>query len=542
MITWKLKPGKLLAVAGCAAIALFEVYSPALNGPFVLDDLSLPFASPEAERLPFRQWILNRPALMASYYANFAMSGAGPFSYHVTNVFLHFLTGLVVFAILRKWFTPALAGFGAGLFLFHPLQTEAVAYVASRSDVLSTLAGYGGLAFYLWRKRDGRAIGFVDAAVSLASVGCAVLAKEQAVVLPALFLLTDFFTGDRITRNWRLHLPVAAAGIAGGIWVLSSLRLSGGTAGFSVEGIRWSEYFLTQCRVIWRYLALAVVPLWQNVDPQVAVSRSMADPIVLAALAGLAAVSGAAWIFRGKFPMAVLGWFVWLALIAPTSSFVPLADVAAERRMYFPFLGLVLIALEGARRWNARPVAMAAILVVCAGLTWSRAAIWGDPIALWKDTVEKSPGKSRPHFQLAYAYYETQQYGLAVAEFERTAGLQRPDVRLLVDWALALDGAGKPDEALRKLEQAAPLDSGGTAWSQIGMIHGKYGRYDRALEALARAETAQPGFAMTYVYRGHVYRARGEFKKAAADYRRALGLDPGLRMAADGLRAVTTGR
>jgi tetratricopeptide (TPR) repeat protein len=438
----------------------------------------------------------------------------------VTNVFLHLLNGLLVFVILRRWFEIPLAGFGAALFLFHPLQTEAVAYVASRSDVLSTLFAYGALAFYL-RRRQG--IGFGGAALVIALLGAAVLTKEQTAVLPVLLILADYFSGDGIAKNWRLHGPVALAGVAGVAWVLRALQYAGKSAGFAVEGMKWYEYFFTQCRVIWRYLGLAVLPLGQNADTDFPISRSLADHGAIVGLAGLAAASVAAWIYRKRFPAAALGWFLFLTSIAPTSSFVPIADVVAERRMYFPFLGILLIAAEGARRVKIPVAAMAAMVAVCAGLTWSRAAVWGDPIELWKDTVTKSPNKARPHFQLAYAYYAAEQYGPSLAEFERTAQLQKADVRLLV-----LDGAGKPDEALAKLEAASRMERSGHVLALMGMIHAKNARYEKALEALAEAEKADPRFAMTYVYRGNVHRIQGRTAEAQADYERALGIDPGL--------------
>ena len=140
--------GKHIVIGGLAAAVVFEIYSPSLQGPFLLDDRYLPFMNPDAARLPIQIWLGSRPLLGASFWFNYQLSEIDPVSYHVVNVALHLLAGLVAFLLLRKTLELAgeprkgrdlLAAFGAGWFLLHPLQTEAVAYVASRSDVLSTL-------------------------------------------------------------------------------------------------------------------------------------------------------------------------------------------------------------------------------------------------------------------------------------------------------------------------------------------------------------------------------------------------------------------
>lgn len=55
-------------------------------------------------------------------------------------------------------------------------------------------------------------------------------------------------------------------------------------------------------------------------------------------LAALLIVAGAAWLWRRRFPLASLGVFVFLVLLAPTSSFLPIADPLVERRMYLPMI------------------------------------------------------------------------------------------------------------------------------------------------------------------------------------------------------------
>ena len=63
-------------------------------------------------------------------------------------------------------------------------------------------------------------------------------------------------------------------------------------------------------------------------------------------------------------------------------------------------------------------------------------------------------------------------------------------------------------------------------YAQIGMIYGKRDRFQEALIALEQAEKIDPRFEMTYVYRGNIHAARGEYDTAAGWYRHALAINP----------------
>src|SRR5271169_1190253 len=87
-----------------AFCAVYQVYSPALNGPFLLDDSYLPYMLPNFYVLPIGDWIRGlRPLLMFSYWLNFKQSGNEvTFGYHMTNVVIHFLNGALIYFAVRK--------------------------------------------------------------------------------------------------------------------------------------------------------------------------------------------------------------------------------------------------------------------------------------------------------------------------------------------------------------------------------------------------------------------------------------------------------
>ena len=537
------------AAALAGLFLVLEVYGPALNGAFVLDDRYLPFMDPAIAQASIKGWVLGlRPLLSFSYWLNYQSSGTESYAYHLTNVFLHFLGSIVIGLVAAKLLTLGgttgrerniLSVIAGGLFLLHPMQTESVAYVASRSEVLSVLLYFSGFAVFLYRRTES--ITILRSLAIVALFAAAISTKEHTLTLAALLLMADYFWGlGGIRKNWPLYGILAIAG-AWGAFVVGRVLKGASTAGFNVPGLTPTTYFFTQCRVIWTYVRLFFLPAGQNVDPDVAVSASLLDHGAIAGLLGLVALVVAAWIYRKRFPLVAFGVFMFILLLAPTSSFIPISDVQAERRLYLPFLGLVLICLEFLRRlkWSQMVGAGAAILAVCSILTYQRSQVWASPIDLWKDAAAKSSKKWRPRFQLAYAYYDAGDFARASDAYEAASHLEPPGFNLLVDWALALDAQGKPQEALIKLQQASMLESSAHVQALIGMVYAKQSKWQEALAALERAEKIDPRFDVTYLYRGNIYEAAGDKASAAAQYQRAIALNPVNQAARDALARVS---
>jgi hypothetical protein len=532
--------------AGIAGlIVVFQIYAPALNAAFVLDDRYLPYFSAHTSDR-FSDWVgLVRPLLMASYWINYAIAGGSePFGFHVTNVLIHFMTavmaGLIV-AKLVEWagvtgrMRAALGVISCALFLVHPLQVEAVAYTSGRSDALSTLFYYAAFTVFLYRRKES--IGLLEAFGVLVLFGAAIGSKENTLTLPALLLLTDYFWGrGSLMKNRILYGLLAIAGAIGAKMVWNIIR-NQQTAGFKTEGMTPVTFFFTECRVTWTYIRMFFLPFGQNVDPDVPISQTVIDHGAIVGLIALVGLMGAAWIYRKQFPLAAFGVFVFLLLSAPTSSFVPIKDVMSERRVYLPMIGLLLICCEVLRRLTySRVVQIGAIaLVVCSVLTYKRSEIWASPLTLWTDAVSKSPNKYRPQFQLGFAQFERAQCPAAVRSFEAASRLQAADNELLVDWALALDCAGRQAEAIDKLKQALQFGETAHIHTQIARVYMRQQQWQGALAELARAQQLDPNYDMTYLYRGNIYQISGDRQAAAREIQRALQLNPDNQVARQAL-------
>jgi tetratricopeptide (TPR) repeat protein len=113
-----------------------------------------------------------------------------------------------------------------------------------------------------------------------------------------------------------------------------------------------------------------------------------------------------------------------------------------------------------------------------------------------------------------------------VAQYAAAARLEPPTYGLLYNWGLASNELGQPDLALEKLWEAAGLEPSAQVYSQIGMVYARQSRWTEALDALARAETFDPGSDMIYDNRGGIRAHNHDLPGALADYRRALALNP----------------
>ncbi len=537
--------------------ALFEVYGPAIRGPFVFDDLYLPYSNPHAESLPLKIWLGVRPVLGLSFWSDFHLWGTDTLPYHATNLLFHFAAGVVLFFIFRKLLTMGqtadptrtiLAAFGAALFLFHPIQTEVAAYVASRSEALSVLFFFAAFCAFLYRPTP--AIRWPAAAAVLALFLLAIGSKEHTVTLPALLLLTDYFwnPGFRLSGirgNARLYIPMACFALIGALLVLRYIA-SDPMIGFHIEGLNAGTYFLTQCRALFKYIQLFFLPAGQNIDYDFPLSHNLAEHGALIALAGLVLLSVAAFLFRRLYPFAAYGFFAFLLLLSPTSSFVPINDVLVERRLYLPIFGLIVLLFEPLRRLRVKPMALAGglalVCCVAAYASWERAQIWSSPMALFQDAAQKSPGKARVHIGYANALYHQGRCSEAVAEYGAATSLKASDYILLFNLAAAYECINASDDAVTMLNRSIALNPQANAYALLGKIQGKQGKYPESLDSFNAAIELNYKFPPAYVYRAAVYIAMGKPQQAYEDYSECLRLDPGNQLAQQGIAFLTQRR
>src|SRR2546425_2959152 len=356
-------PVAVLIVLGIGA------YWNSLHVPFVFDDLDSIQGNPLIRfggqyYSHFRTYLSPRSLLFLTFALNNSLNGKNPLGYHLVNLFLHIMNGLLVFAaacrIYRVWKpSPNLlpekgyALLAAAFFLVHPLQTESVTFISSRSELLSTMAYLCGLLTFM--AIPEQRIGFFTSLLMLLFLALGFGFKETIVTLPAGILLYDYLFVARtnirsLLLRWRFYLSFIVLGAAGSYWLVRDVfpKVVKDFSGLLV----W-HYFLTQSRVILRYIRLLVFPSGLNLDYDFPISASLLEPGTLFSLLALLVLIFVGWRWRNTQQIYCFSIFWFFLTLSPTSSIIPLPDVIFEHRVYLPLV-CVSLSFPIAMEWLVR--------------------------------------------------------------------------------------------------------------------------------------------------------------------------------------------
>jgi len=533
-------------LAGAFGIALI-VFSPALTGSFVFDDYHLPFYAGAGNETNVRFWIGGvRPVLMLTYWANYLISGLHPLSYHLFNIAIHAANALFVFWILERVLGLAAysgdrrraALFGALCFLVHPLQTESVDYVAGRSELVA--AFFFAACWFTFLNGFEKKTSLLAALGISFLGGLAVLGKESAMTFPAVLLATDLYWGkESTTASVRRHIWLYAVFACGALFaapyairLVASPDILGGNANPLL-------YALSECRAIVYYVRLFVLPIGQNGDWQMLLYRSLTDG---AALAYLVAVLGLlvaiVFTFR-RNKLISFGLLLFLVMLSPTSSFMPIKDVLAERRMYLPSVGLIIALIGVASRVRIKVGhlrwAGAAALVCLAVVSWNRSQVWVSDYQFWRDSAEKNYSNTRAHYGLGTAMLKARDCAGAVRELKVAFSQEPPTEHMRWDLGEAYICAKQPEEALRVFRSIAEKSPTAAVFVRVGYLEASSGDVTSALDAFDHAIALDAGNADAWAYRGLAKVAIQDSNGASADLRHALTIDSSNEIALKGM-------
>ncbi len=524
------------------ALLVLLVYSNSLHGAFLYDDYVDVLENKALEHLwPLRDvfgvltedgWALySRPIVMLSFAINRAISGIEPYSYHLTNLGIHLGATLALFGVVRRTLSlpslrerypgraSVLAFAIALLWGLHPLQTESVSYVTQRYESLTGL--FALLTFYCVSRlpEATRPQGWS----LLAALSCllALGSKEIAASVPLLVLLYDraFLTNtfrEALRKHSTLYLGLLLAWSC--FLVIQLLTPARGWAGF--EGsVPWWRYAMSQPGVILHYLRLSFWPHPLCLDYAWPLAQTWRQ-----ALPGLCSIGAlvlfSLWALIRKPWLGFLAMFFFL-ILAPTSSVVPINDLAVEHRMYLPLAPVIILTVLAVYRLGARPrltrlletrlggiLALFLVLGAPAALgtlTYLRNVDYKNPLNIWQDSVAKAPTNPRARYNYAFHLAEKKYY----------------------------------DEAIRQYKLVTErVPNSPIANSGLGLLFERLGRHHEAIPYLTRSLVLEPGEAKHYVNLGAALFNIRSLEASFICNNRAVKLDPNMAEAHNGLGLV----
>jgi tetratricopeptide (TPR) repeat protein len=263
------------------------------------------------------------------------------------------------------------------------------------------------------------------------------------------------------------------------------------------------------------------------VDHDFPVSHSLTEhgAVFFLALAGAAIT--AAVLFRRKYPLACFGFLLFLILLAPTSSVIPIADPLVERRMYLPILGLILVACDIAGRLRERRLAVwsiGGVVAVFSLLCYQRNLLWGQPEQILANAALESTGKARPYLGLSEMLSTEKRCSEAIPLLQRGERLMPNDFAIQLAWGKVLECEGRPEEALERLRRASAIQKTSFVYQLMGFVYGEMGKVDDAGKAFEEAAQIAPDNSGAHSALGLWNEWVGNLTEAEREYRKALDL------------------
>lgn len=388
-------------------------------------------------------WI---PLTWLSYQLDATLFGMRPLGFHLTNVVLHAINVVLIYAWLRRTTGARWRGLVvAAIFAVHPLHVESVAWIAERKDVLSTF--WLLVALHTYERYAARS-SLMWYLATIIAFALGLLSKSMVVTFPVLLLIVDFWPLQRcvdypssdygpprydVHSMWRLILekvPLLLMSGAVSIVTIAAARSSKAFASIAISE-RVANALQSYCWYIGKTLTpvqlCVLYPLPLNVDWR----WTVAGGILLLGITCYVLVQ------RVRRPVLVFGWAWFLVSLLPVIGLLQVGSQAhADRYSYIPHVGLLtLLVWEGQYLLSLLPgrrkltvFVVATVLTASAWLTANQVRVWHSTETLWRQALVVDPNNWYAHGVLGHLCLESGDLDEAEQHF-RTVIDYRPEER-----------------------------------------------------------------------------------------------------------------
>jgi tetratricopeptide (TPR) repeat protein len=553
---------------------------------FVLDDLDRITGAPLLQSLsnvariflsPYNalQADLYRPLTTLSFAFNNWWGGANPDGYHVFNRVIHILVCLVIFRVLRLLIKqpPHAALLASLLFAVHPIQVEAITYINGRADSMAMLFFVLTWLFFI-RERLPESPSRWNYPLSLVFYFFALLSKESAITWLGVALLTEFvyfsegqirkfFSGlrNRMLTVYPGYILVSCLYL--GLRFLVLKKISHVIVNFLDNPLSQAtllERFLTGMKILFQSIALLLFPIHLSTDysfnqiPVIHHWNSGAGLLVLLLTALLLILL---YFSYGRFPEVFFGLgFFLITYFVVSNIVIPVGTIRADRLLYMPGLGILLVAgallarlestlaLPPAR--NAFRIGVTLLIALLAFRTVLRNNDWKDPFTLFEKTAQTSPGSAKAHEALGLQYFNRKDYDRAMSEYQMAESIYPNYPELLGNIGDLYILQEKYKEAIGYLRRAVTMapqfpalrQDLATALRKNGDFAGAIAEEDRIIDFYDELIRKNPSNPDHHYYKANALYFQGKNEEALNEWRLTLQLDPHYTMAQTSLTGL----
>ncbi len=494
------------------------------------------------------------PLTWLSHALDCQFFGLNPVGHHMIGVLLHAANAVILFFLLQSatgltWRSLVVAG----LFAFHPINVESVAWAAERKNVLSMLFFLLAFVAYGWyvRRPGVRRYSLVFLLYSLA-----LMSKPQVITFPFLLLLWDYWPLGRVaqlpidgsradpqdTRKFSAQrlvfekVPFFLLSAAAAVITVLAQR-----AGHALRTT--SEYGLlnrTENALISyvRYLDLAVWPA--RLAALYPHPEKLFPPWqVVGATLILILVTAAVFAQRHQRPALLVGWLWFLGSMFPMIGLVQVGGHAlADRYAYIPFIGLFVMVVWGVADWAERHriapawmvTATALVLIALAATTHRQIGMWRDSPTLWLRALAVTENNYLAHDTMARMLAEQGREEEAAVHLRAALAIKPNDVVALLNLGNYEYEHGNVPSAIGRFQfvatYAADRDLKGTAYGNLGSVYRQLGDDQEARRCYEESLRLTPGRVTAIVGMGLLAEHDGDFAEAIRRFSNAMALQP----------------
>jgi tetratricopeptide (TPR) repeat protein len=490
------------------------------------------------------------PLTWLSMMLDIQLFGTNSGGYHLTSLFFHILTTLLLFAVLKQM-TGAMwrSAFVAGLFALHPLHVESVVWISERKDVLSTMFWVLTMIAYLYYVRNPGKIRYF---LTLLVFALGLMAKPMLVTLPFVLLLLDYWPLERLrfgrdakeTKRQKQKFTNARHKLSGLIlekvpFLILSVISSFVTFLVQQKGgaMATMDMFPMQMRIMnavhsyLKYIEKMIYPVRLAVfyPPPVhgfPVWQSLASVLTL-----LAVSTGVIYLAR-KHKYLCAGWFWYVGTLVPVIGLVQVGSQSlADRYTYVPLIGLFIMIAWGLpellAKWKHQRAALgaagiAAILVlsIC---TYGQVGYWRDSVTLFEHALKVTTNNFLMHNDLGFDYLQLGRQQEAIEAFRQAIKIKLDYAEAYYNLGIAYSSLGRSEEAIEAYKQAITIKPDyAPAHYNLGLAYGNLGRWQEAIEAYKQAIEIKPDHAGAHNNLGAAYLRLGRLEEAAEAFKQTI--------------------
>lgn len=500
---------------------------------------------------------------LGSLFSNTPGSGFNPVLYHLVNVIMHAINGLLVYYFLLRLLKSRTASFiGSLFFLIHPLQVESVAFVSELRSLLAFSFTMASVLLHMRRRSDN----LINKTPISPAIGSwclyflAVVSKPSAMILPGLIFLIDM-------GYYKLHLKKAVITVLP--YILLALPLSIITISVQtppviyplwVRPILWldSLNFYLYKLIFPTHLALAYGRTADIILGQNTLIIGLTIPVIIGIIV---------FIMKKQSPFLMVSYLWVVVALLPVSNLLSFMfqawSTVADRFFYLPMVGVSLLIAVGVKKVSTPSMWIVTTLCLISLSAWSyfvQIPVWKNEYTLWNHSLNIVPHEPHALNNRGSSLLDMKRINEAISDFSEAIQLDSTFAEAYLNRGLAYERSGRLEAAIEDFTHAVRINNKFRsayynrgriyktlekypqalsdfiqtihlkrnhvdAWNNLGIILGEMDASDLALEAFNRALVFDQRNTYALINRGNILRKMEKYEEALDAYTTALQIN-----------------